>query len=239
MAVFSFATGPSFAQQYKFSKMLLPDQIAALDNLGATTEILEDHLGFIWIGTQNGLYKFDGYSTTHYLFDPNHPEKLAGNWISGLTEDDSGNIWMGIFGTGLQKLDPLTDEFTLYKPSRSVSEGLCSDKIEALTFFKNKLWISTQDGMCCFSSITKQFKTYSNSKRDRVLLILKDNTEPWFLRFGNGYSELFGYNAADDNFTPFDTLHTTSTSMQPISFLKDQLFLNIDGWANIYFLQLG
>jgi hypothetical protein len=40
---------------------------------------------------------------------------MAGNWISGLTEDASGNIWFAVFGIGLQKLDPLTGNFTYIK----------------------------------------------------------------------------------------------------------------------------
>ena len=105
----------SFAQQYKLTKVSPVYVPSALKNIYSIQDIIQDHSGFIWIATQDGLYKFDGYKVTHYLFDPNEPEKLAGNWIQALAEDDAGNIWIGVFGIGLQKLDPLTEKFTLYK----------------------------------------------------------------------------------------------------------------------------
>ena len=220
------------AQQNSFSRLVVPFAVPALYNTTTPTDILEDHLGYIWIGTQNGLYKFDGYSTTRYQYDPNTPDHLAGAWISSLAEDDSGNIWIGVFGIGLQKLDPLTDQFTLYKPGTTPAPTLINNKITALHFFGKRLWIDTQAGICSFTPSTGKFKVYSGNLYDQT--VIHDGREIWQLSWNPDFLVLLRYDAGQDQFVATDTIRIRSVLPVVADFTGNRLFLNVDGTLYSY-----
>src|SRR5688572_10453403 len=86
-----------------------------LANVFVTT-ILQDRIGFLWVGTSDGLYKYDGYSFTKYQYDPFDPNSLSQNLIYTIFEDKAGTIWTSTI-EGLCKFDRSTEKFIRYKPS--------------------------------------------------------------------------------------------------------------------------
>ena len=87
--------------------------------------MLQDKEGYIWISTQAGLVRFDGYKTKVYQFgmeDPNHAS------VQTIYEDRSGELWIGTWLEGLYHYDRATDTFEYYKHEakdiNSVSEGV-------------------------------------------------------------------------------------------------------------------
>ena len=66
------------------------------------TQIYQDKDGYIWIGTEYGLNKYDGYRFTTYLHDKENPNTLSSNVISCLFQDSSGTLWVGT-QTGLHR----------------------------------------------------------------------------------------------------------------------------------------
>lgn len=66
--------------------------------------ICQDYQGLIWIGTENGLNRFDGQQFVSFRFDPEDSQTLNNNWVITIIEDSHQNLW---FGTekGLNKLD--------------------------------------------------------------------------------------------------------------------------------------
>lgn len=79
------------------------------------TALLQDRQGFMWIGTGNGLSRFDGYSITTLRHDPDNDNSLGGNNIVSLMEARDGNLWVGTTDGGLTRYNPLTNTFTRYK----------------------------------------------------------------------------------------------------------------------------
>src|SRR5690606_37939249 len=76
--------------------------------------MIQDRKGFIWIGTYDGLDRFDGYNFKEYKFDHQDTSSLSQNLIMSLLEDRHGTIWIGTAGMGLCSFDPKTEKFTKY-----------------------------------------------------------------------------------------------------------------------------
>ena len=73
------------------------EQISIEQGLSQSTAfcILQDITGFIWVGTQHGLNRYDGHSFKLYDHDPKTPDSLSHNLVVSLFEDTSGLLWVG------------------------------------------------------------------------------------------------------------------------------------------------
>jgi signal transduction histidine kinase/ligand-binding sensor domain-containing protein len=72
-------------------------------------KLLQDGQGFLWIGTHDGLLRFDGRSFKPYRTRLEDPTSLGDDYVTALAEADSGRIWVGTERGGLQLLDPFTE----------------------------------------------------------------------------------------------------------------------------------
>src|SRR5665648_232766 len=85
--------------------------------------ILQDHQGFMWFGTQDGLNRYDGYEFIVYKHDPSDPNSISNSFVQALYEDVNGIIWIGSFGGGLNRFDPRTEKFSAYYPDNDSDGG--------------------------------------------------------------------------------------------------------------------
>lgn len=67
------------------------------------SSITQDSLGFIWVGTQDGLHRYDGYKFEVIRNSPEELNSPAANWIQDIAIDNKSNYWLGTFGGGLSK----------------------------------------------------------------------------------------------------------------------------------------
>lgn len=70
----------------------------------------QDDMGYIWIGTEYGLNRYDGISFTGYYNNEENPGSLMSNSVRTLFNDNNGRLWIGLL-TGMQMYDPQTDSF--------------------------------------------------------------------------------------------------------------------------------
>src|SRR5690242_4679566 len=82
----------SFASDYPVSTYLGIDQ--GLSN-NSVRCIYQDHRGFIWIGTYDGLNRYDGYQFKIFRNNFKSNLSLVNNWINAINEDSKGNLWIG------------------------------------------------------------------------------------------------------------------------------------------------
>src|ERR1044071_3356757 len=75
--------------------------------------LFQDSYGYLWIGTQDGLNRFDGNSFKVYKNDPFDSTTLTHNWVWTVQEDDHGDLWVGTF-QGLCKYLRKEDRFVQY-----------------------------------------------------------------------------------------------------------------------------
>jgi ligand-binding sensor domain-containing protein len=119
--------------------------------------IFEDSRGVFWVGTQgDGLHIMNRKTGTfeRLTYDPAHPEKLSrppvkkgdsGDHITFITEDISGEIWIGSYLEGLTRYDPVTKKITHFIGDKSGSQGF-KDSTTWNAFISNdgELWITTE-----------------------------------------------------------------------------------------------
>lgn len=126
--------------------------------------MLQDSSGFLWLGTQIGLYRYNGYSLKPYRFSSSFSNEFVANFISSICEDNSKNIWVGTFGGGLFKLNPLTEEYVNFNSSSQNSDGLSDNTVIALVKDDaGKLWIGTKNkGLDCLDPVSGHFTHYEH-----------------------------------------------------------------------------
>jgi signal transduction histidine kinase/ligand-binding sensor domain-containing protein len=105
-------SSPSLAQLNSNNLTLYTEK----DGLPGTqiNKIIVDQFGYIWVGTINGLAKFDGYSFKRFYEDPNNPGSIKGLNVWSLFEDSKGRIWVGASPGKLNVYDPSTQLFREY-----------------------------------------------------------------------------------------------------------------------------
>src|SRR6478609_8331628 len=97
--------------------------------LGKINSMVRDKYGFLWFSDQSNrcIIRFDGSRMTRYQNDPKNPNSLGGYYPECLASDSAGNIWIGFYGMGLDKFDPVTNKFTHYRHSDKDPESLGND----------------------------------------------------------------------------------------------------------------
>ena len=76
--------------------------------------ILKDRKGFMWYGTSDGLWRYDGYQHIVYKYNPKDTNSLSSSFVTCLIEDKKGNLWAGTLSGGLNRFDPITNSFFRY-----------------------------------------------------------------------------------------------------------------------------
>ncbi|MEI6291109.1 MAG: two-component regulator propeller domain-containing protein, partial [Chloroflexota bacterium] len=129
--------------------------------------ILQDRLGFLWLGTQDGLNRYDGYNFKIYKPDPNDPNSISDGWINALYEDKNGFLWIGTAQGGLNKYDPLTGKFTRFQHNPKDDASLSIGEINAiLEDNSGKLWVGTDTGLNRFDPTDGTFTRFQNNPDD-------------------------------------------------------------------------
>ncbi len=122
--------------------------------------IIQDRQGFMWFGTEDGLNCYDGYNCKIYQNIYGDETSLSDNKILSLFEDHDGYLWVGTKFGGLNRFDPLTDQFTHYKYNPEDSNSLSSNQfITAIVEDSNDyLWVGTESGLNCIDPSRKKIE---------------------------------------------------------------------------------
>ncbi len=178
--------------------------------------VLQDSRGFMWMGTRDGLNKYDGYKFTIYRNNANNKNSISNNFITALAEDSKGNIWIATNGGGLNLYDKDKDQFTHYKhgAGNSISGDLVSCLAED---HEGNLWIGTnKTGLDVLNLKTNQF-THQPLADDKISAVYKDaDHNIWVGSYGGG---LYLYHRGQHSFTSF-----TNSPGNPASLSDNRVF---------------
>lgn len=78
------------------------------------TALEEDGQGFVWVGTQGGLHRYDGGRFRAYRHDPNDRASLPDSFVTALDVDPGRALWIGTYSQYVVRLDLQTGEFRRY-----------------------------------------------------------------------------------------------------------------------------
>jgi two-component system sensor histidine kinase ChiS len=141
------ATLPSWLEghrRFRFQHLGIADGLSQ----SVVTAIAQDPQGFIWLGTQDGLNRFDGYEFRIFRTDPDDPTSLSSPTINALLVDSSGTLWVATYGGGLDRYDPATQSFIHFRNDPDDPSSLSSDIVTMLAPDPDgTLWVSTLAGV--------------------------------------------------------------------------------------------
>jgi ligand-binding sensor domain-containing protein/signal transduction histidine kinase len=124
----------------------------------SVTSMVQDRQGYMWLGTQAGLNRFDGYRITAFKNDPTNPQSLQDNYIQALHEDAAGRLWIGS-RSGLDRYDPATQVFT-HVLSKAAVSNIVSDG-------KQGLWLGTFEGLQHLDMASGKLQTLRHADGDQ------------------------------------------------------------------------
>ncbi len=145
--------------------------------------IFQDSRGYLWVGSQDGLNRYDGYSFKIFKHDPDDPNSLSHNGILAIAEDTDGSLWIGTWGGGLNRFDPVTEKFIRYRYNPDDPASLSNDTVTSIKQDSSgALWVGTLGGLNRYNPETGGFDRFghnpddSNSlSSDAISVIIEDS----------------------------------------------------------------
>lgn len=162
------------------------------------TSIIEDHLGYIWIGTRRGLYRYNGYEMKVYKSNPTERNSLSYHQIECLFMDRDNELWIGTSYGGLNRYNREKDNFIKIDVPTSDVHSISQDE-------NGFFWIGARNGLFRYIKEENRYEAYPfrlpDGSRERAILgIHCIDTEILVNVYEVG---IFRYNPKENDFSPF------------------------------------
>jgi diguanylate cyclase (GGDEF)-like protein len=198
------------AHNIQFSTLSVPDGLSQ----ATVNAITQDQQGFVWLGTQEGLNRYDGYEFKVYEQDSAEPHSLSHDWVWTVYTDNDGRLWIGTDGGGLSRYEPDADNFTHFRHNPNDPASLSGDRVRVIYQDRQGVfWIGTDgNGLNRFNPDDGSFVHYRHDpgisgslSNDKVLAILEDRSGAMWIgtdggglaRFDRDSGEFFHYRHDD------------------------------------------
>ena len=143
------------------------EHLTARDGLsqGTVMSLLQDSQGYLWIGTESGLDRYDGYSIKEYRRQRGDTHGLASDYIWAIAEDSQHDLWLGTDGGGVERWDRRKDQFIRYRHDPHDAQSLSGDSVRALLIdTQGKVWAGTLgQGLDLLDPLTGKVRHFSHS----------------------------------------------------------------------------
>ena len=133
-------------------------RITVDDGLSQTTAqyLFQDSKGYMWIGTTDGLNRYNGHDFEIYKYREGRNESISNNYISAINEDEHGYIWVGTSG-GLNKINTETNEIKNYFSGTDGCNLSDNNITEILIDSKKDIYIATENGLNLYDKENDNF----------------------------------------------------------------------------------
>ena len=189
-----------FNNVYAFGRDYINFQNLTIDD-GLSQSLVEyiyqDSLGYMWIGTDDGLNRFNGIDFKIYKNSKSDRNTISDDGITSIIEDSSKNLWIGT-DNGLNKMDLLTGDIHRYLVSEEDKQNSNSTIEELMIDSKGRLVVCTISSLNIYDSENDTFEQItSNLFKDKVLQdFVEDNNGDIWIATNSG---LYKYSAEENN----------------------------------------
>jgi len=214
IGVFLLPMRTLLAQEHINFKHLTIDEGLSQNTVFCT---VQDKAGFIWIGTEDGLNKYDGYEFTIYKHENNNPKSLSHSQINTLFEDPKGNLWIGT-ADGLNLFSREEESFTRINTDVTGSKE-SNDFITSFLYdSKGNLWFGTYDGLKRYDYTQKKVISYQLSTAsgntagsNRIQTIFEDNDGKFWISMGK---DLIRFDPVNKKILPLPALLSNNLELK-------------------------
>jgi len=175
-------SSPSFAEKpnARFQSLRIKD---GLPNQ-TIWAITQDHNGFIWLGTTQGLVRFDGQTIKTFNHLPNNPYSISNNTVRSLLTTRSGQLWAGTYKGGLNLYDPNSLKFNSFTHTPNTANTISSNDVMSLAEGRDgSIWIGTSNGLNKLDSDLEITRVNTRSKPSQAKsirsLLYSSQNEVW------------------------------------------------------------
>jgi len=152
------------------------ERITIEDGLSQSTGncLLQDKLGFLWIGTEDGLNRYDGLRFRIYRPEQGNKNSLSDGYILCLHEDRRGNLWIGTLSGGLNLYDRRQDRFTSYfykSETTTIPAEILPLSIQVIhEDNQGRLWLGTTSGLVLFEPLSETSQLFQHDPQNPLSL---------------------------------------------------------------------
>ncbi len=166
---------------------------------GGVMSILQDRQGFLWLGTEDGLDRYDGYELRHHVRDRARNDTLPNNWVSGLAEDFEGTLWIGTDGGGVVGRNSVTGLFAELPAVDGRQPVGAQEKVRVIKFDRQGvLWVGTRDsGLIMIDRAHQKLRRFRHSEdeenslsSDSVFAVMQDRAGVIWVGTGGGLDRI-------------------------------------------------
>jgi signal transduction histidine kinase/ligand-binding sensor domain-containing protein len=199
---------------------------------GMVSALAQDAAGFLWIGTQQGLLRYDGYRLRRFVHDARDPAALGHDVITCLRAARDGSLWIGT-ANGLSHFDPVSERFVNFRHQAGAAGSLAPGAVWALAEARDgALWVGGEHGLAYLPAAGRSFVHYRPTPQiadsladERVFSLWLDQQSGLWIGTGNGLQRLRPGRAARFEAVASDPLDHNSLAGQEIR----ALFQSDDG----------
>lgn len=193
------------AQSYSFKNYQVHNGLSS----NTITTILQDKKGFIWLGTRNGLNRFDGNSFKIFRNNKDDKTSLGSSSVLTLSEDNRERIWVGTY-KGIYRYDPLLENFT---PFTQVPMG----ETRYINHDQHgNTWIVNNFSLYRYNTNSGIVKSYATDSTQVVTMAISENGMIWTANFAGIIRR---YDPRTDSFIPYDL--QAAGRPEPVTIIQD------------------
>lgn len=188
--------------------------------------ILQDTHGFMWLGTVNGLVRYDGRQIKKFEYDDKNQASISNPLVTALIEDRDHVLWIGT-RSGFDRLDLHTE--TIQRQVMPAELSLQNRRVSGIAAGPHgKLWVAMYGGLYQFDTSTRQFSAWQSSDKrlqGRVFVIVSDTLGGVWLGQGNQVAHIDQDGQLQQ---VFSTLELAPGSSSPVDYQVRSLALDAE-----------